>query len=135
MTMKTSLLALLISLIFLTAAAPVQAAVAVPEASLSQKEQRTLRRLERKQKRLEKRVERWKEQIHKRVEADGNTGKRTLSLILGSAMLVGGIVLGAIAFGGSVGGFFFFLAGLLLVGAVILLLFALLKKDKQPTEG
>lgn len=129
--MKTSLLAMLIILISLSAAAPVQAAVAVPEAALSQKEQRALQRFERKQKRVEKRLERWKERVQKRVEAGDNTGKRTISLILGSAMLVGGIVLGVIAFGGSVGGFFFFLSGLLLVGAVILLLFALLKKDKQ----
>lgn len=126
---------MLISLIFLTASAPAQAAVAVPEAVLSQKEQRALQRFERKQKRLEKRVERWKERAQKKGASGDNTGKRTLSLILGSAMLVGGIVLGVIAFGGSVGGFFFFLSGLLLVGAVILLLFALLKKDKQTTEG
>ncbi len=132
--MKTSLFAMLISLIFLTAAAPVQAAVAVPEAALSQKEQRTLRQFDRQQKRLEKRVERWKERAQRKVASGNNADKRTLSLILGSALLVGGIVLGVIAFGGSAGGFFFFLAGLLLVGAVILLLFALLKKDKQTED-
>jgi Flp pilus assembly protein TadB len=132
--MKTSLLTFIFSLLFLTATLPVQAAVAVPEAALSQKEQRAVNRLERKQKRMEKRLERWKERIQDKLNREDNTGKRTLSLILGSAMLVGGIILGVIAFGGSVGGFFFFLSGLLLVGAVILLLFALLKKDK-PTEG
>jgi len=132
--MKTSFLAMLISLIFLTAYAPVQAAIAVPEAALSPKEQRALQRFERQQKRLEKRMERWKERAQKKAVSGDKTGKRTLSLILGSAMLVGGIVLGVFAFGGSVGGFVFFLSGLLLVGAVILLLFALLKKDKL-TEG
>lgn len=76
-------------------------------------------------------MDRWVKRMEKRQAREGNTGKRTLSLILGSVLFVGGLVLGILAFGSSLGGFFLFLSGLLLVGGIVLLLFALLKKPEQ----
>lgn len=134
--MKTSLFAFFISILCFAFAAPVEAAVVLQEdiAPISKQELKAQRRLERKQEKIEQRIDRWAKRIQKRQDREDNTGKRTLGLILGGALLLGGIALGIIAFGSSLGGFFLFLSGLLVVGGIILLLFALLKKPEQ-TEG
>ena len=132
--MKISTISFLFSLFFILASMPSQAATAIKGQKnlIDKQEQKVLKRMDRKQKRMENRIQRWSESWASKLNQQDNAGKRTLSLIIGSVLLVGGLVLGAAAFSASVGGFFFFLAGLLLVGGIILLLFALLKKPDEP---
>lgn len=137
MTMKTSLLIFALGMLCLVFPVTLEAAVALqeaPEAIHSRQELKAQKQFDRQQKRMEKRMDRWAKRIQKWQTREDNTGKRTLSLILGSIALLGGIVLGILAFGSSLGGFFLFLSGLLVVGGIILLLFALLKKPAK-TEG
>lgn len=118
------------------AAPAAKAAVVLQDAPIVSpaKAKKAEQKLDRKGKRLEKRMERWNKRLQKRKTKEGNSGKRTLGLVLGSILFLGGLALGTLAFGSALGGFFIFFSGLLLVGGIILLLFALLKKPDN-SEG
>ena len=136
MTMKTSLFTLSFILLCLLSVLPTEAAVVLQEPETVQRgwERSAQKQFDKQRKRMEKRIDRWTKRIQKWQDRKNDTGKRTLGLILGSILLLGGIGLGTLAFGASLGGFFIFLSGLLMVGGIVFLLFALLKKPAA-TEG
>lgn len=124
---------LLSSLIVLfLAAVPAQAAVKVPAAEqteMSWAEKRAVRKQERRQKRLERRLERFKKRMAKRSDDEDKSNLGLWLIIIGSVLVLGGLILGIFSFAAPLGGFFYFLSGLGLTFGLVTLIFRIHRKS------
>lgn len=126
---------LLSSLIVLfLAAVPAQAAVKVPAAEqteMSWAEKRAVRKQERRQKRLERRLERLEKRLAKRSDDEEKSNLGIWLIVIGSVLVLGGLVLGVFAFAAPLGGFFYFLSGLGLTFGLTTLIFRIHRNRKN----
>ncbi|NBC07396.1 MAG: hypothetical protein GVY26_09405 [Bacteroidetes bacterium] len=124
---------LLSSLIVLfLAVVPAQAAVKVPakeQAEMSWVEKRAVRKQERRQKRVEKRLKRLKKRLEKRSDDEEQSNLGIWLIVIGSLLVLGGLVLGIFSFAAPLGGFFYFLSGLGLTFGLITLIFRIHRKN------
>lgn len=114
------------------AALPAQAAVQIPaeaQTEMSWAEKRAVRKQERRQKRMERRYERLQKRLAKRSDDGEKSNLGIWLIIIGSVLVLGGLLLGILSFAAPLGGFFYFLSGLGLSFGLIMLIFRIHRKN------